>query len=222
MLKGFFLYYLLSLLTGNPIFGLVLLIFIYILLDKTYLGFLPDFSRTFRRNTRINALLSELQVNPANANAAQELGILYFEKKKYREALAFLQKAHEKVKNSARLYLYMGMAYMELGERESGRTALVKAVELDRKAGHGLPYIYLLRYEMEGNNQPVTNMEDHFSDFANTENFYRMGMVYKKAGRVREAEEMFRCALEEYAYVPKPLRRLHRKWAILSRLRLVL
>ncbi|HWI54265.1 MAG TPA: hypothetical protein VNT57_01120 [Desulfobacteria bacterium] len=220
MLKGFFLYYLLSRLTGNPILGLALLVFIYFLLDKTYLGFLPDFLRPFRRNTRINTLLSDIKVNPANANAAQELGILYFEKKQYRKSLVFLQKAHEKVKNSARLYLYMGMAYMELGEREDGRTALVKALELDRKVGRGLPHIYLLQYAMASNCQSVPEIEAQFTDFSNTENLYRMGMVYKKAGLIGEAREMFRCALEDYAYVPKNLRRIHRKWAILSRIRL--
>lgn len=216
------MYYLLSVLTGNPILGLVLLIFAYILLDKTYLGFLPDFSRPFRRNSLISTLRSELKVNPADANAAQELGILYFEKKKYWESLAFLQKAHEKVKNSARLYLYIGMANMELGEREAGLDALIKAVELDRKVGRGLPYIYLLRHEVEGNSVPFPNLEAVFTNFANTENFYRMGMVYHKAGRVREAGEMFRRALDEYGYVPKNLRRIHRKWAVLSRVRLVL
>lgn len=224
MLKGFFVYYLLSRLTGNPFLGLVILIVLYTLLDKTYLGFLPDFSRPFMRNSRIRSLVSELQVNPANASAAQELGVLYFEKKKYHKALVFLQKAHERVKNSARLYLYMGMAYMESGEQEAGMTALLKAIELDRKTGHGLPYIYLIRYELDKTgvkSEAIERYESDFENFANTENFYRMGLVYKNSGRSREAGEMFRRALEEYAYVPKTLKRIHRKWALLSRLRLV-
>lgn len=221
MLKGFFLYYLLSILTGNPLLALILIIAVYILLDKAYLGFLPDFSAPFRRNSRIKNLLSLIKVNPANADAAQELGILYFEKKNYDRSLEYLTMAHEKVKTSARLYLYIGMALMEHGLPGPGKLALDKAVELDRKTGHGLPYIYLLRYELnrpEINQETVSSLESEFESFANTENFFRMGRVYKHAGRTRQAAEMFTKALEDYAYVPKTLRRIHRKWAILSRL----
>lgn len=219
MLKGFFLYYLLSALTGNPLLAFIIIIIVYILLDKAYLGLLPNFSAPFRRNGRITNLLSLIKVNPANADAAQELGTLYFEKKNYSRALEYFEMAHEKVKTSARLYLYLGMTYMELGQSDQGKKALDKAVELDRKTGHGLPYIYLLRYELNrsvGDPETLTGLEQEFERFANTENFFRMGRVYKHAGRLQEASEVFNLALKEYAYVPKTLRRIHRKWAILS------
>ena len=219
MLKGFLIYYLLSALTGNPLLALIIIIVAYVLLDKVYLGFLPDFSAPFRRNSRIKNLLSLIKVNPANADAAQELGILYFEKGKYHKSLEYLKMAHEKVKNSARLYLYLGMSYVELGQLEPGKEALDNAVELDRKTGHGLPYIYLLRYELtrsEINPGALSRLETEFEKFANTENFFRMGRVYKHAGRNQEASEMFTQALQDYAYVPKTLRRIHRKWAMLS------
>lgn len=203
--------------------ALLIIIIGYILLDKTYLGFLPDFSAPFKRNARIRSLMSEFAVNPANASAAQELGILYFEKKNYRKALEYLEKANEKVKNSAELYLFAGMAYTELGQPEKGKESIEKALELDRKIGRGLPYVYLRRLELNHPGGPENlRIDEEFKNFANAENFYRMGVVYKKAGLGREAAEMFRHALEEYKYVPKTLRRIHRKWALLSRLRLSL
>lgn len=218
MLKGFLIYYLLSALTGNPLLALIIIIVAYVLLDKAYLGFLPDFSAPFRRNARINNLLSLIKVNPANADAAQELGILYFEKKNYEKSLQYLKMAHEKVKNSARLYLYLGMAYIELGQLEPGKEAIDHAVELDRKTGHGLPYIYLLKYELKKgrDSEALTSLEAEFERFANTENFFRMGKVYKHAGHTRKAADMFTEALKDYSYVPKTLRRIHRKWALLS------
>ncbi|MCL4439197.1 MAG: tetratricopeptide repeat protein [Firmicutes bacterium] len=221
MLKGFVLYYILSMLTHNPFLALIMLLVIYGVADRTYFGFLPDFSAPFKRRNRIKRLLAELAVNPANADNAQELGILYFDKKNYSLALKYLQKANEKVNNSARLYLYLGMTYMELNEPDKGKESLDKAVELDRKVGHGLPYIYLLRYELNQHgaaSEKTTELEQGLSNFASTENFYRMGRAYKDQGNKQKAKEMFAHALEEYAYVPNRVRRIHRKWAILSRI----
>lgn len=67
MLKGLVLYYILSRLTGNPLFAIVVLVVGYALLDKIYLGLLPDFFTPLKRYRRINNLLAELNINPANA-----------------------------------------------------------------------------------------------------------------------------------------------------------
>ena len=219
MLKGFALYFILSMLTRNPFLALILLFIIYAVADKAYFGFLPDFFAPFKRNSRIKTLLAELELNPANADSAQELGVLYFGKRNYNRALQFLQKANEKVFNSPRLYLYMGMAYMELNRPTEGKQALDQAVGLDRKVGHGLPYIYLLQYELKRSNlssDEIKALENGLSSFASAENFYRMGVVYKKHGDRQKARQMFECAIREYSYVPKRLRRIHRKWAVLS------
>lgn len=221
MLKGFFLYYILTALTRNPLLSLALLFVLYAVADRAYIGFLPDFFAPFKRNRQIKSLQAELALNPVNAAAAQELGILYFEKKAYQKALDFLVKAEERIHNSAKLYLYLGMTCIELSHLEKGKEALDKAVGLDRKAGYGLPYIYLIRYELNqtvADEEEIEKLEAELQRFSGTENFFRMGMVYKKHGRREKAQEMFRQAVEEYASVPKGLRRLHRKWAVLSRL----
>lgn len=224
MLKGFFLFYLLSMLTRNPLLALILLVVFYVAADKAYFGFLPDFFAPLKRSQRIRTLQDQLALNPADANAAQELGILFFEKKKYSQAIGYLKQANKKVTNSARLYLYMGMAYMEIKESEKGKQALDQAVELDRRVGHGIPYIFLLDYELEkhsDNAEVVKRLEEGLTSFANTENFFRMGMVYKKAGDRQKARNMFEKALSEYSYVPRRLRRIHRKWAVFSRFQLL-
>lgn len=221
MLKGFFLYYILTALTHNPLLSLVLLFVLYAVADRAYIGFLPDFFAPLKRSRQIKSLLADLALNPANAAAAQELGILFFEKKKYHKALEFLNKAGEKIHNSGRLYLYLGMTCLELNRPEDGKEALEKAVETDRKAGYGLPYIYLIRYELsrpDPNEVELDKLEADLQRFPSTENFFRLGMVYKNHGRHQKAQAMFRHALEEYASVPRGLRRLHRRWAILSRL----
>ncbi len=223
MLKGFLLYYILSMLTGNPLLALAILVVLYIIMDKAYLGFLPDFSAPFRRNSRIRSLKAELEVNPANAGSAQELGIIFFEKKDYRKALTYLERANEKVHNSARLYMYKGMALVELNRPDEGKADLERSLELDPRVGHGLPYIYLLRYQLKRGEDPASTavLEEGLENFASTENFFRMGVVYKKQGKKQRARQMFENALDEYSYVPKRLRRLHRRWALLSRFNLL-
>ena len=224
MFKGLALYYILSMLTRNPILALILLVAIYAVADRAYFGFLPDFFGPLKRNARIKNLRSVLELNPANADAAQELGTLYFEKGKYGQALKYLLMANIKVDNSARLYLYLGMSYMELEDAENGKRALDKAVQLDGKVGHGLPCIYLLQYELIYHVTPEVKeeLEKGLANFANTENFYRMGMVFKNQGYRGKAKDMFSRAIEEYIYVPKRMRRIHRKWAILSRVQRML
>lgn len=223
MLKGFALYYILTMITHNPILALVLMFVLYAVADRAYFGFLPDFMAPLRRNSQIKSLLAELAVNPANAASAQEAGILYFERKRYNKALKYLTKAHEKIKDSARLYLYLGMTYMELEQFDKGKEALDNAVAIERKVGHGLPYIYLLQYELGRPvvvSEAIEKLEDGLTHFASTENFFRAGIVYKKQGNRKKAREMFSLAVEEYQGVPKRMRRIHRKWAILAKLHL--
>lgn len=223
MIKGLALFYILSMIFHNPILALVLIFLFYAAADRAFLGFLPDISVLFRRNSRIKSLLAELRLNPANASGAQELGILYYEKKNYHKALKYLTQAHERIKDSARLYLYLGMTYMELKQSDAAKEALDLAVEMESKVGHGLPYIYLLQYELDRQNpdsSAVKELEEGLHSFASTENFFRMGKVYKKGGNRAKAREMFNQAIEEYQAVPKRLRRIHRKWAILARLHL--
>ena len=219
MLKGLGLYFLLSMLIRNPFLALIILLLVYALMDRAYIGFLPDFLMPFKRAGRIKNLREVLKVNPADANAAQELGIIFFDKKNYAAALDYLKMACKKVKNSPRLYLYLGMTYMEQKQEVKGKEFLEQALELDRRVGHGLPFIYLISYQLNHNNpisEEFRHLTDSFDSFASTENFYRMGMVYSRMGNKERAREMFQQALEEYSFVPGRLRKLHRRWAFLS------
>jgi tetratricopeptide (TPR) repeat protein len=186
-----------------------------------YFGLFSEYIiNPIKRRKRIKVLLTELHLNKTNANNALELGRLYFEGKKYKESIEYLNRAQERIDNSARLHTYKGMSYMEIGECEKGREELLKALELDNSVIYGLPYIYLLRNEMSKehvNREEVEKLEKSLDRYANTENFYRMGRIYKKFGDKQKALEMFKLSLRDYSYVQKKFRRPHRKWAFLSR-----
>lgn len=220
IMKGFLLYFLLSSVTGNPLMALVGVILIYALIDKFYLGFLPDFTKLFRRNRQIKNNLKILQVNGQNAQAAFSLGVAYFEKKKYEQALKYLQHPKLKDNETANFYYYMGMTLMELKRNDEGKEYIMKALEMNPRVGYGLAYIYLIDHEMK-KHRPDTNiindLEEKIERFANTENLYKLGRLYKKLGNKEKAKELFSKAIAEYSYCPKGIRRIHRKWAILSR-----
>jgi tetratricopeptide (TPR) repeat protein len=64
-------------------------------------------------------------------------------------------------------------------------------------------------------------LKERIESFSNAENLYRMGMIYKKQGKSKQAAEMFHLALKDYTYCPRRLRKMHRRWAFLSRLALL-
>lgn len=220
-MRSFYLYFLFSYLTGNPLIALILVFAVYGLVDKLYFGFLPDFTKGVRANHQIKSHLRELTVNPQNAHAALTLGILYFEKKKYSQARDAFQHPKLEKDGTANYYYYLGMTMMELKEKVSGKTFIEKALEMDPRIGYGLPYIYLLKNEMDQgipNKSTVEELEEKVERFGNTENLYRMAMVYRSLGNKEKAGEFFGKAIETYAYCPRGLKRIHRKWAILARL----
>ena len=218
-MNNFFIFYLLSLLTGNPLIAIVILLIVYFFLDRAYVGFLPDIFAPIRRNRQIKNMLTDLSINPSNSNDAIELGVLYFEKGQYEKAANYLARAYDRVKNSEKLYLYLGMSQIELGRFDEGKEALLKALQINQNVGYGIPYVYLVKVALSKNdNEEVKSLEDKFSRYANTENFYKMGMVYKKAGDREKAKNMFDNAVKEYSYCPKTLRKIHRRWAFLAKI----
>jgi tetratricopeptide (TPR) repeat protein len=222
-MKTFSIYMIITMLTGNPLLALIVILLLYGAADRAFLRILPDFTAPFRRSMQIRGLLVEIVVNPSNAKAALDLGILYFNGKRFEKALEYLERAEKRIDDSARLYLYKGMALIETGQPSEGATALARALELDKSVGYGLPYIYLYEYELKkgtaGNLKPI---EDAFDRFANTENFYRMGRLFQRNGDKAKAREMFDSSLRSYSYCPRSIRRLHRRWALAARLQRML
>lgn len=221
-MKYWFIFFILNSIIGNFILTLIILFVAYLILDRMFFNIISgSIFGPIKRKRRIKSLLFELRLNPSNANNALELGTLYFESKKYTNAIEMLDRAYERIDNSPRLHAFKGMSLMELSRTEAGKEELLKALKLDNSVIFGLPYIYLIRYELGSENpdmDKVVELEKAVAKFANTENFYRMGKVYRKSGNNKKAVEMFDMAIREYSYVQKKFRRIHRKWVWLSRI----
>ena len=222
-MRYFFLYGLLAYLFGNPLFVLAVLALAYLLIDRRYIGLLPDFTRPFRRRRRLAQLAEEVRLNPANATGQLELGALYLERGDTRRALHFLEKARERMADSARLSLLLGKCYYRLGRTAEAWEVLEKAVALNPKVGHGEPYYYLLLLACRATPRDESALAENRArilSYGSPEVFYRAGRVLRKSGDRNGAGTMFREAVENYQVSPKGFRRTHRRWALASRLQL--
>jgi len=226
-LRTFFLYWLLSALLGNPIIALIVLFLIYLMIDRRFIGLLPDFTRPFRQSSRLRRLRTEVELNPANAGALLELGMLLFDKGRYQEALPFLEKAGKKLDDHATAQFYLGAVYVRLGRLAEGRQILEKAVALRPNVQYGEPYIYLAEAALHSQGKEdlatITDASlqekleewiEAVSRYGNVEILYRMGRVLLEAGKRDEAGRLFNEAMASYRQAPAFSKRTSRRWAL--------
>ncbi len=216
----YFISYILSFFTHSYFGVLILIMIIYLIADRIFLGFITDgIIKIILQSKRIKILKKELVLNPDNYADLMELGTIYYQKKNYKAALENLLKAKRKIDDSAELYLYIGISYIELKQLDDGYKYLMKAVGLNKKAGYGLPYLYLIKYELSSGiikEEKLKKLEEEMANFSNTENSYRLGVLFRSKGYKGKAKEMFKNALSEYSFCQRKLKRLHRKWAFLA------
>lgn len=219
-MRGFYEFYLLSRLLGNPILALIILAVIYAIVDRRYVGFVPDFLRPFQRAAALRRLRRTLEVNPADANAHMEMGMLLAEKGRWQEAVEHLEVAKDRIGNS-QAYFHLGMAYCSVGRWEEGKAALEKALELNPSVGYGEPYLYLAEYRLRHGQRidDVPGLEEAMRQFGSVDVCYRLGRLYERAGSPAQARAMYREALETHAGNPPFLRRKHRRTALKAWLR---
>ncbi|MCL6559397.1 MAG: hypothetical protein K6U74_11495, partial [Firmicutes bacterium] len=130
-MKTFGLYILLSLLTGNPILALLILFTIFLVMERRFVGILPDVFKPWRQANRIRQLKKEVQINPANADAYLDLGEAYFRRGNYGEAASFLENASGKMAGHPLFHFYLGASSYHLGKIEEGKRELEKAVQIN-------------------------------------------------------------------------------------------
>lgn len=221
-MKTFFLFYLFSLLTGNPLLALVLLIIIYGFIDRSYIGLMPDFLRPFKRKGRINDLKKELNLNPSNAIAAQELGVLLLETNKHQQALEYLEMALIKKNEYADIHFYLGVALTKNNRKVYAKKELEKAVEINKKINYGEPHYYLLGFALEENDEKkVEEAIEEIYHYGSPQILFLTGKLLAANEKKPEAMKMFKEAIANYEGSPKFFRKIYRRWAYLSKIQLL-
>jgi len=221
-LRFFFYYLIFRLFLGNPLLALIILGFIYLIIDRQFIGLFPDFLKPFKRRNRIKALEEQVKLNPADVDGYKELGQLYLEGKKYRQAVTYFEKCLGKMDEYADIHFYLGKALYFTGQKEEGYGELLKGLAINPKIGYGEPYIYLLEYQLVNNNEPekINDFIEKIERFGTPEILYKGGNVLLKYDQ-RKAQTLLREAINNYKAIPGSFRKAHRRWAFLARLKLL-
>lgn len=195
--------------------ALLILLLIYLIVDRQFIGLLPDVLRPIRRGAKIRSLQRTLAVNPADADSHFELGTLLVEQRKWHQALPHLETAVARLKNSQAHFQY-GVALFRSGQEDEGKQHLEKALELNPKVGYGEPYLYLAEYALKRQQDvdAIPGFAEALELYSSTDVSYRLGRLFEQAGDVERARKMYHEASASYRESPKFLRRRQRRVAL--------
>lgn len=214
-MKFFFLYLIFGQFIGNPLLALIAVFIIYAIIDRWYIGALPDFLKPLSRWRKIARLKGELARSRNPGQTLYELGALQVESGNMKAGLKNLEQAHELIQEHPDIEYYLGVARIKTGALEEGKAALEAALSLNPKIQYGFPYVYLLEYSLK---KPETDMTKFYLDkihgFGNPQIYYMAGVIFQNARYPERAKEMFKEARLSFKSSPSFLRKQQRNYAI--------
>ncbi len=220
----FMLFFFLSWLTGNPIIAVVLLIVVYLAIDRTYYGFVPDPLRALRSAGRIRELQRIVAINPHDARSMKELGIFMFERKDYQKALEYFSRASSKMSDEPEFNYYYGIALARSGSVDRGRALVDDALLASPGLKYGDPYLAMAEVYIDtGVYDSAAPLLERFLKvhISSVEGLYQMGLVKIKTGKADEGREYLKKAATVFKQAPRYRRKIERKWVWKARLLLM-
>jgi tetratricopeptide (TPR) repeat protein len=217
----FALFAVLTALTRNPLLAILLVLILYYILDLRYFGVSRLLFKNIRTGTKIRDLQREVSLNPHNASALNDLGRLLILSKRYREAVPYLERAIERLEDTAETNYYLGLAYLHAGNPKSGEERILKAIELNPLLRYGEPYLMLGEYHFnQGQYERALIMLRRFHEIhsSSVEGFYYLGQAYQKLVDNDRALESYQEAIKAFHRSPYYKRREDRKWVWKTRI----
>ncbi|VBB07588.1 Hypothetical protein LUCI_2853 [Lucifera butyrica] len=222
-IKFILFYILFRLFFANPLAAIVFIFIAYAVIDRWYIGALPDFIRPLSLWRKKIKLKRELEFSPSPGQTLYELGALQVESGSMEAGRRNLEKAHDLIPGHPDIEYYLGVARIKTGALELGKEALENALELNPKVKYGFPYVYLIEYGVkrkEAREQIDTYMEKIF-EYGNPRMYYEVGVIFQQAGYKKEAGEMFRQVQVSFRSSPSFLRKQQRYYAIMAKIRAI-
>ncbi|TDF95976.1 tetratricopeptide repeat protein [Paenibacillus piri] len=215
------LFFLLTWLTGSPIVAIIVLLVIFYVLDRRFIGLTPSIVKPIQRSRKLSRLRQELRLNPHQTSAKLELARLLIEKKQYPEASDLLEQVAAVMDDSAEVRADLGLCRLKLGQLEQGESLMLEAVEMNPRVKYGEPYLRLAEAWADRDPNKAIAYLERFREVnsSSCEAYYRLGQLYSRLGHGEKAREAYRETVELYRGLPKYKRRFERKWAWLARLK---
>jgi len=207
---------LLSLLVSHPI---ILLLIPVALVARRWL---PDPWLAIKHAGRVRALDADVRANADNVTARRNLAVIFLEKRRPGRALALVDQALLRDKESNELHFLRGVALLRLKRFEEAVTPLVEVCQRDPKFRYGEAYLRagdalggLGRWE------DACDALERFTEVnrSSVEGFYKLAMARRAAGDAEGAKKAFDEARQVYRDSPAFHRRKQFGWYLRAKMR---
>jgi tetratricopeptide (TPR) repeat protein len=223
-MRNLFLFFLITLLTGSPLFAVVVILALYLAVDYQFIGVSRRLFSRIRRAGAIRTYRKDLSINPHDAAARRDLGRLLVESRRYREAVPHLEKALERIPDSEEATCDLGLAYLWTGKTSEGEELIRRALSQNQKFRYGDPYLRWGEFLLHAGRaaEAAERLESFRSIFSSSvEGHYLLGKAYLQSGNEVKGISALRSALEMFRRSPGYKRREERLWAWKARFRLL-
>lgn len=209
-------YLLVSILTGNPLLGLLAVAAIWLAGSSFYLGRMPDVFAPLRRFGRARRLRTELAIYPHNIDIRAELGGLLAERSPA-EARALLEEVVARCPELPLPHYFLGQALLAQGKTEEGAASIERALKLKPDVRFGEPLLALGDHLLgRGKAREALDAYERATRVHSSsgEAWYKAGRAANAAGNAPRAKAHYEEALASTAGAPAFKRRLDRPWRI--------
>ena len=200
---------------------MLVLLAIYLVIDRAYLGFLPDPVRALRASSRIRELKKIISINPHDARSLKELGTYMVERGEYRQAMRYFGMAEAKMYDDPEFNYYYGVSAARTGDIPGGRALVEKAVGVSPSLKYGEPFLMMAEVYMDnGDYKSALPLLEQFEKIhsSSSRGLYRLGAVKLKLGAKEEGLEYLRKSIRAFKESPFFKRKIDRKWAWKARI----
>jgi len=211
----FFLFALLSWITGNPL--LAVLVILALSLPGWWAGSRWAFrlSRKIRTWGEAGRLRRALTINPHDAKARSDLGAILTRQGHFREARPELEQALPRVDDLPEANYYLGLCLMNDGDVEQGRALVERALAINPKFGYGEPHIRMGDFHVARGEWEVA--ADRYRQAtaiygSSVEGWQKLGETLERLGRRAEARTALQEAIASYRTAPWYRRGEDRRW----------
>lgn len=196
--------------------AILVILILYFTIDRTFFGFIPDPFKAFKKAGRIRELQKILTINPHDARSLKELGICMIDKKDYRSAGEYFEKAVNKLSDDPEFNYYYGLAMARCGDIQKGRELVDAALRRSPGLKYGEPFIMFAEvYIDNGDFSSALPLLERFENIhsSSSRGFYQLGYVKLKLGSKEEGTAYLKKAIAAFKASPRFKRKVDRKWA---------
>jgi tetratricopeptide (TPR) repeat protein len=211
----FFLFALLTWITGNPL--LAILILIALSVPGWWAGsrYAWRLKRQVRAWGEAGRLRRSLVVNPHDVKARTELGAVLTRQGRFREARAELEQAMPRAEDLPEANYSLGLCLLHDGQTEKGRELVEKALALNPKFGYGEPYLRLGDFHSQRGEWPDAAERYRQATAihgSSVEGWFKLGQALQHLGQRDEARAALQEAIASYRTAPWYRRGEDRPW----------